>query len=76
MSLPQFTDRALKALEYAKKCARSLNQGYVGTEHILFGLTREGTSVAAKVLLEHEVTGQKIMDMIEECVRAMLGKYL
>ena len=68
MSLPQFTDRALKALEYAKKCARSLNQGYVGTEHILFGLTREGTSVAAKVLLEHEVTGQKIMDMIDDLI--------
>ena len=42
----QFTDRAREALNLAAKCARSLKQGYVGTEHILVGLLKEPGGVA------------------------------
>ena len=37
----RFTDKAQEALSYASRCARSLKQGYVGTEHILVGLLKE-----------------------------------
>ena len=47
--LPQ-TPRSKKVLEYAMEEARNLNHGYVGTEHILLAILREGKGVAAHVL--------------------------
>ena len=47
----QFTDKAQNALAQAGRCARSLKQGYIGTEHILVGLLKEESGVAAKVLM-------------------------
>ena len=46
----QFTEKANTALKLATKCAKQLKQGYIGTEHILVGLIKEGTGIAAKVL--------------------------
>lgn len=46
-----FTPRAKKALELAAEEARALGHNYIGTEHILLGLIREGESVASQVLL-------------------------
>ena len=46
-----FTPRAKKALELAAEEARSLGHNYIGTEHILLGIIREGESVASQVLL-------------------------
>ena len=46
-----FTPRAKKALELAAEEARSLGHNYIGTEHILLGLIREGEGVASQVLL-------------------------
>ena len=37
----RFTEKAEAALKYAERCARSLKQGYVGTEHILVGLLKD-----------------------------------
>ena len=51
----KFTQKAQKALLLAGKAARQLNQGYIGTEHILVGLIRENTGTAAQVLLENGV---------------------
>ena len=45
----QFTDKAQNALAQAGRCARGLKQGYIGTEHILVGLLKEDTGVAAKM---------------------------
>jgi len=45
-----YTPRVKKVLSYSNKEAKSLNHSYVGTEHILLGLLREGEGVAAKVL--------------------------
>src|SRR5260221_5494447 len=47
-----FTPRAKRVLELAVEEARSLGHNYVGTEHLLLGLIRDGEGVAAKVLLE------------------------
>ena len=52
---PQFTDKAKAALMLAERAARSLRQSYVGSEHILLGLLRENTGVAATVLLNNGV---------------------
>src|SRR5271156_4059870 len=50
-----FTPRAKKVLAFAGKEAKALNHSYVGTEHILLGLLREGDGVAARVLKTLEV---------------------
>jgi ATP-dependent Clp protease ATP-binding subunit ClpC len=65
---PQFTDKARAALAQAEKCAKQLKQGYVGTEHILVGLMREGSGVAAKVLQDNNVNAPQVMEMIEELI--------
>jgi ATP-dependent Clp protease ATP-binding subunit ClpC len=41
----RFTDRARHVVEFARDDARMLNHDYIGTEHILLGLTREGEGV-------------------------------
>src|SRR5580692_1138288 len=48
-----FTPRAKKTLEFALREALQLNHNYIGTEHILLGLIREGDGVAAKIMREH-----------------------
>ena len=46
----RFTERARKVIVYAKEEARRFNHDYIGTEHLLLGLVREGEGVAAAVL--------------------------
>jgi hypothetical protein len=48
--LQRFTDRARRVVDLAQEEAKRLNHGYIGTEHILLGLIREGEGVAAKAL--------------------------
>ena len=64
----KFTSRAKKAIELAQDEAINLGHNYIGTEHILYGLVREGAGVASKVLQNQGVTPNdvenKIVDMI------------
>ena len=46
----KFTGRAKKALEIANEIAIQLGHNYIGTEHLLYGLAKEGSGVASKVL--------------------------
>ena len=46
----KFTERARKVLSLAQDEAQRFNHNYIGTEHLLLGLVREGDGVAAKVL--------------------------
>ena len=64
----QFTDKAQNALSHAARCARSLKQGYIGTEHILFGLIKEGTGVAARVLTDNGVQEEQVQNMLKELI--------
>ncbi len=64
----QFTDKAQNALAQAGRCARSLKQGYIGTEHILVGLLKEETGVAAKVLTDNGVETEAVMEMIRDLI--------
>ena len=69
----QFTDKAQNALAQASRCARSLKQGYIGTEHILVGLLKEDTGVAAKVLADNGVETGQVMDMIRDLIAVENG---
>ena len=64
----QFTDKAQNALAQAGRCARSLKQGYIGTEHILVGLLKEESGVAAKVLMDNGVEIDQVMEMIRDLI--------
>ena len=64
----KFTNRAKKALEYANELAIKLGHSYIGTEHILYGLTKEGSGVASKVLENQEILPEKVIDKIVELV--------
>ncbi len=64
----QFTDSAKAALSHAEKTARKLQQGYVGTEHILLGLLKEGNGVAAKVLFQNGVDEKQVMDIVKDLI--------
>ena len=60
----EFTERAAAALEYAKEFATEHNYSYIGTEHVLYGLVREGEGLAAKILLNQGVTLEYIENEI------------
>ena len=64
----RFTSQAKQAIDIAGDSARKLNHSYVGTEHLLLGLVREGTGVASKVLVSHGVTEEKIVDLIDQLI--------
>jgi len=66
---PRYTPRAKRVLELSMDEARSLGQSYIGTEHLLLGLLREGQGVAAQVLLN---LGLKLESVREE-VHTFLG---
>lgn len=66
--MQQFTDKAKTALQLAAKSAKDLHQGYIGSEHILIGLVKERSGVAAKVLKENGVDEVQLISMIKELI--------
>ena len=61
----KFTARAEKAIEIANDIAMELGHKYIGTEHILYGLCKEGTGIASKVLENQNITDEDILQEIE-----------
>ncbi|HEY7941897.1 MAG TPA: ATP-dependent Clp protease ATP-binding subunit [Candidatus Limnocylindrales bacterium] len=61
----KFTDRARKVLTLAQDEAQRFNHGYIGTEHLLLGLVREGEGVAARVLENMNVELPKVRTAVE-----------
>ena len=66
----KFTKRAEKALEYAGDLAVGFGHNYIGTEHILYGLLKEGSGVASQVLNMQKVTAENVVEEIE----VLIGK--
>ncbi len=64
----KFTKRSEKALELANELAAEFGHNYIGTEHILYGLSKEGSGVASQVLLGQNVTPEKIAEEIETLI--------
>jgi ATP-dependent Clp protease ATP-binding subunit ClpC len=65
----RFTERARKVILLAKEEAKRFNHDYIGTEHILLGLVREGEGVAAAVLASFGLTSDKIRIEVEKLVQ-------
>src|SRR5436853_7913154 len=65
----RFTDRARKVMQLANQEAQRLNHEYIGTEHILLGLVKEGSGVAANVLKNLDVDLRKIRLEVEKTVQ-------
>ncbi len=65
----RFTERARKVIVYAKEEARRFNHDYIGTEHLLLGLVREGEGVAAAVLQKLGLDLETIRIEIEKLVQ-------
>ena len=63
-----YTAKAKKAVDIAARMSKSLHHNYIGTEHILLGLLKEGTGVAAQVLVENGVELEKVLELIEELI--------
>ncbi|MFA8017384.1 ATP-dependent Clp protease ATP-binding subunit [Bremerella cremea] len=66
----RFTDRARKVMQLANQEAQRFNHEYIGTEHILLGLIKEGSGVAANVLKTLEVDLRKIRLEVEKLVQS------
>ena len=64
----EYTEKAQKALDLAVKTSRQLHHNYVGTEHLLAGLLREKTSVAANILGENGVELEKLLELIRDLI--------
>ena len=65
----RFTDRARKVMQLANQEAQRFNHEYIGTEHILLGLVKEGSGVAANVLKNLDVDLRKIRIEVEKIVQ-------
>jgi ATP-dependent Clp protease ATP-binding subunit ClpC len=66
----RFTDRARKVMQLANQEAQRFNHEYVGTEHILLGLVKEGSGVAAKVLRRLSIDLRKVRLEVEKLVQS------
>lgn len=66
--LKPYTSKAKKAIDLAARISKKMNYSYVGTEHILAGLIKEGTGVAAEVLTACNVEYDKLISMIEDLI--------
>ena len=77
-SFDKFTERARKVLSLAQEEAQRFNHNYIGTEHLLLGLVREGDGVAAKVLSNLGVELNKVRSATEFIIgrgdRIVLGE--
>ena len=66
----KFTSRAKKAIEIAGDEATALGHNYIGSEHILYGLIKEGAGVASRVLANQDISYEDVENKIIE----MIGK--
>ncbi len=62
----RFTGRAQKAISLSQQTAKELGHGYVGTEHLLLGLIKEGQGVASKILVSQGITEDVITEKIRK----------
>ncbi|MBQ6876145.1 MAG: ATP-dependent Clp protease ATP-binding subunit, partial [Lachnospiraceae bacterium] len=64
----QYTTSAVRAMVLAKEIAAKMGQGYVGTEHMLLGMLREGSGVAGQVLAANGVEIKVVEKMVKELI--------
>ena len=72
MNENRFTPRAEEALRLSQEAAGELGHGYVGTEHLLLGLTRESEGIAHAALAEAGLSDELLTELVRKCVGAGL----
>ena len=68
MTFSNFTEKARQSISNAHDVACEMGHYYIGSEHLLLGLIKEGTGVAAKALSEQGVTAEKVTEKLKEMV--------
>ena len=63
-----YTAKAQRALDLAGKTSKNLKHNYIGTEHILLGLMKEGTGVAAQILADNGVEEAQLLQLIKDLI--------
>ena len=66
MSQYRYSDRAIRALIYARDDARVLGHRHIGTEHVLLGLLQETLGTASKILLASGISRDQVFDRVRE----------
>jgi ATP-dependent Clp protease ATP-binding subunit ClpC len=66
----RFTDRVRRVIYFARDEASRLQHDYIGTEHLLLGIVREGEGIAAKVLSKLDLDFEQIQQAVESMVWA------
>ncbi len=69
----RFTDRVRKVIYFARDEASRLQHDYIGTEHLLLGIVREGEGIAAKVLGKLDLDFEQIQQAVENMVKSSGG---
>lgn len=64
----KFTESAKNVIDFANEITAKLGHSYIGTEHILYGLTCEKSGIASKVLKEQNVTAENVLSQIEKII--------
>ena len=64
----RFTPSAAQAVQNAADAAGELGHNYIGTEHLLIGLVREENGIASRLLEEHDVTEDKLMELVSQLI--------
>ena len=72
----RFTDRARKVMALANQEAQRFNHEYIGTEHILLGLVKEGSGVGANVLKNLDVDLRKVQIEVEKLIKCGQGNVM
>ena len=70
--LPKSSRRVAEVIKLANKVAREYEQEYVGTEHVLIAILREGSGIGAKVLKKRGVTVENLRTAVENLVKKQL----
>ena len=70
--LPKSSQRVAEVIKIANLIAREYDQEYVGTEHVLLAIQREGTGVGATVLSRHDITEYKLRDEIDNLIKKQM----
>ena len=72
----RFTERAQRSIALSQQAAAELGHGYVGTEHLLLGLLREGQGVAARALQNQGVTEEKVLGKLQQIIGGGNGQQI
>ncbi len=70
--LPKASQRVAEVMKIANIIAREYDQEYVGTEHVLLAIQREGTGIGASILSKHQLTADKLRDEVDQLMKKQM----